>query len=45
MFTVLAEGDQVEAFSAAAKTMKCLQAANGARTIGVQRARRQMHRR
>ena len=30
MFTVLAGGDQVEAFNAAAKTMKCLQAANGA---------------
>lgn len=30
MFTVLAGGDEVEAFNAAAKTMKCLQAANGA---------------
>jgi SNF2 family DNA or RNA helicase len=30
MFTVLAGGDEIEAFSAAAKTMKCLQAANGA---------------
>lgn len=30
MFTVLAGGHEVEAFNAAAKTMKCLQAANGA---------------
>jgi SNF2 family DNA or RNA helicase len=30
MFTILASGDQIEAVSAAAKTMKCLQAANGA---------------
>lgn len=30
MFTVLSEGTEVEVFSAAAKTMKCLQAANGA---------------
>lgn len=30
MFTVLAGGQEVEVFSAAAKTMKCLQAANGA---------------
>jgi SNF2 family DNA or RNA helicase len=30
MFTVLAGGHEVEVFSAAAKTMKCLQAANGA---------------
>ena len=30
MFTVLAGGQEVEAMSAAAKTMKCLQAANGA---------------
>ena len=30
MFTRLAEGDEVEAFNAAGKTMKCLQAANGA---------------
>jgi SNF2 family DNA or RNA helicase len=30
MFTVLAGGAEIEAFSAAAKTMKCLQAANGA---------------
>lgn len=30
MFTVLAGGDTVEAFNAAARTMKCLQAANGA---------------
>jgi SNF2 family DNA or RNA helicase len=30
MFTVLASGEEVEAFNAAAKTMKCLQAANGA---------------
>ena len=29
MFTVLAGGHEVEAFNAAAKTMKCLQAANG----------------
>jgi SNF2 family DNA or RNA helicase len=30
MFTVLAGGDQIEAVNAAARTMKCLQAANGA---------------
>lgn len=30
MFTVLAGGDEVSAVNAAAKTMKCLQAANGA---------------
>jgi SNF2 family DNA or RNA helicase len=30
MFTVLEGGHEVEAFNAAAKTMKCLQAANGA---------------
>lgn len=30
MFTRLAEGEEVEAFNAAGKTMKCLQAANGA---------------
>lgn len=30
MFTVLAGGHEVEAFNAATKTMKCLQAANGA---------------
>ena len=30
MFTTLAGGHEVEAFNAAAKTMKCLQAANGA---------------
>ena len=30
MFTVLAGGTEVEVFNAAAKTMKCLQAANGA---------------
>jgi len=30
MFTVLSGGTEVEVFSAAAKTMKCLQAANGA---------------
>ena len=34
MFTVLAGGDEVEAFNAAAKTMKCLQAANGALYVG-----------
>ena len=34
MFTVLAGGDEVEVFNAAAKTMKCLQAANGALYVG-----------
>lgn len=34
MFTVLAGGEEVEAFNAAAKTMKCLQAANGALYVG-----------
>lgn len=34
MFTILASGDEVEAVSAAAKTIKCLQAANGALYVG-----------
>lgn len=34
MFTVLAGGHEVEAFNAAALTMKCLQAANGAMYVG-----------
>lgn len=43
MFTVLAGGDQVEAFNAAAKTMKCLQAANGALYIDDQGTWKELH--
>ncbi len=34
MFTTLASGEEIEAFQIAAKTMKCLQIANGAAYIG-----------
>jgi SNF2 family DNA or RNA helicase len=43
MFTVLSGGDEVEAFSAAAKTMKCLQAANGALYIDDQGSWKELH--
>ena len=43
MFTVLAGGTEVEAFSAAAKTMKCLQAANGALYVDDQGAWKELH--
>jgi SNF2 family DNA or RNA helicase len=43
MFTTLAGGHEVEAFSAAAKTMKCLQAANGALYIDEQGAWKELH--
>jgi SNF2 family DNA or RNA helicase len=43
MFTVLAGGTEVEAFSAAAKTMKCLQAANGALYVDDQGTWKELH--
>lgn len=43
MFTVLSGGLEVEAFSAAAKTMKCLQAANGALYIDDQGNWKELH--
>lgn len=43
MFTVLAGGDQVEVFNAAAKTMKCLQCANGALYVDDQGAYKEVH--
>lgn len=43
MFTVLTGGTEVEAFSAAAKTMKCLQAANGALYVDDQGAWKELH--
>ena len=43
MFTVLAGGHEVEAFNAAAKTMKCLQAANGALYTDDQGTWREIH--
>ena len=43
MFTVLAGGHEVEAMSAAARTMKCLQAANGAVYIDDQGSWKEMH--
>lgn len=43
MFTVLAGGHEVEAFNAAAKTMKCLQAANGALYTDDQGAWKELH--
>jgi SNF2 family DNA or RNA helicase len=43
MFTTLAGGHEVEAFNAAAKTMKCLQAANGALYIDDQGTWKDLH--
>ncbi len=43
MFTVLAGGHEVEAFNAAAKTMKCLQAANGALYVDDQGSWKELH--
>jgi SNF2 family DNA or RNA helicase len=43
MFTVLAGGTEVEAFSAAARTMKCLQAANGAVYVDDQGTWKELH--
>lgn len=43
MFTVLSGGDEVEAFSAAAKTMKCLQAANGALYVDDKGSWKELH--
>jgi SNF2 family DNA or RNA helicase len=43
MFTTLAGGHEVEAFNAAAKTMKCLQAANGALYIDDQGTWKELH--
>jgi SNF2 family DNA or RNA helicase len=43
MFTVLAGGHEVEAFNAAAKTMKCLQAANGALYVDDQGQWKELH--
>lgn len=43
MFTVLAGGTEVEAFSAAARTMKCLQAANGALYTDDQGSWKELH--
>lgn len=43
MFTVLAGGTEVEAFNAAAKTMKCLQAANGALYVDDQGTWKELH--
>lgn len=43
MFTVLAGGHEIEAFNAAAKTMKCLQAANGALYLDDTGAWKELH--
>lgn len=43
MFTVLSTGDEVSAVNAAGKTMKCLQAANGALYVGDQGAWQALH--
>lgn len=43
MFTVLSGGEEVEAFNAAAKTMKCLQAANGALYVDDQGSWKELH--
>lgn len=43
MFTVLAGGTEVEVFNAAAKTMKCLQAANGAVYVDDQGSWKELH--
>ena len=43
MFTKLATGEEVEAFNAASKTMKCLQAANGALYVDDQGSWKELH--
>ena len=43
MFTVLAGGTEVEVFNAAAKTMKCLQAANGAVYVDDEGSWKELH--
>jgi SNF2 family DNA or RNA helicase len=43
MFTVLAGGAEIEAFNAAGRTMKCLQAANGALYTDQQGAWKELH--